>query len=107
MRFPLKGICTTHFIRDADGNRHLPRGAKRSESTIVITPTVPKPIPVNIKPNARHKEQIRQDHLTGSRLMNPMRTDPHGHLRRPDMKLERLIARGNHRQSSAPRIILA
>ncbi|SEI25586.1 hypothetical protein SAMN05192544_105952 [Paraburkholderia hospita] len=105
MRFPLHRASPAHLIRDTDGHRHLPSFAKHGERTVVIPTTIPKPIPIHIKPNTRHKQQIRRNHFAGSRFMNPMSPDLHRHIRRPDMKFQRPITASNHRQTRAPRNI--
>ena len=106
MRFTQKRICTTRFIRNTDGNRHLAAAsAKARQSAVVVPATISKPIPISIKPHARHEQKIRHDDLTGSRLMNPMLADLHRHIRRPDMKFERFTATRDNRQSSAPQNI--
>lgn len=105
VRLTLQRASPAHLIRDTDGHRHFPRLAKRSERPVVVPTAISKPIPIGIKPNTRHKQQIRRNHVTGSRLMNAMRADPHGHISRPDMKLKRPIPASNHRKARAPRTI--
>ncbi|SDH74461.1 hypothetical protein SAMN04487926_107273 [Paraburkholderia steynii] len=105
MHFPLQSANPAHLIRDTDCHRHLPSLAKRGKRTVVISTPIPKPIPIDIKPNTRHKQQIRRNHFAGSRFMNPMSPDLHRHIRRPDMKFQWPITPGNHRQTRAPRAI--
>jgi len=105
MRFPLHSASPAHLIRDTDGHRHLPRRAKTGQRSVVIPTAIPKPIPIDIKPNTRHKQQIRRNHFAGSRFMNPMSPDLHRHIRRPDMKFQRPITASNNRKARAPRAI--
>ena len=102
VRFAQKQICTTHFIRYAHRNGHLTRRAKSCKRAIVVPATIPKPIPINIKPNTGHEQNIRHDDEPRSGLMNPMGANLHGHIRRPHMKLQRPVARTNNRQTRPP-----
>lgn len=105
MRLTLKRASPAHLIRDTDGHRHFPRRAKTGKRPIVIPTAISKPIPIGIEPDTRHKQQIRRNHVAGSRLVNTMRTDPHGHINRPDMKLERPITASDDGKACAPRAI--
>ncbi len=106
MRLACESICTTRFIRDAHGHGDGASGTtKRSERAVVVAATVSKPISIGIKPDARHKQHIRHDDLTGSRLMNPMSPNLHRHIRCPHMKFERLVAPRDDGQGGAPRAI--
>lgn len=105
MRFPLHRADPAHLIRDTDSHRHLPRRAKTGERPIVIPSAIPEPITIDIKPDTRHKQQIRRNHFAGSRFMNPMRPDLHRHIRRPDMKFQRPVTASNNGKARAPRTI--